>query len=163
MLREQLGKNGSTDYGWQLAQGWLYTEGLQFAKLSPGSFNLCNYLTQHGYQLYIVSHKTSHTPDYCGHIPLHNLANNWIAKSLISNYFIEPGRVYFEPTRKAKVKRIRELSLSYFVDDLLEVLLDEHFPPETTKVLLSNETYSNLPDEINAVSSFRLIKEILEI
>ena len=56
MLRERLGKNSSSDLEWQLAQGWLYTEGLQFAEPGLGSIDLCSYLFQAGYKLYIVSH-----------------------------------------------------------------------------------------------------------
>jgi hypothetical protein len=74
-------------HDWQLAQGWLYTEGLRFAQPGLGSIDLCKYLIQEGYQLFIVSHKTSHTPDFCGNTPLHDFANNWIKKSSIGNYF----------------------------------------------------------------------------
>ena len=81
ILKEQLGKNSNSDHEWQLAQGWLYTEGLQFAQVGLGSVELCKYLINEKYQLFIVSHKTSHTPDFCGSIPLHDLANNWIKKS----------------------------------------------------------------------------------
>jgi hypothetical protein len=88
MLREQLGKSSFSDHDWQLAQGWLYTEGLRFAQPGLGSIDLCKYLIQEGYQLFIVSHKTSHTPYFCGSIPLHDIANNWIKKSAIANYFV---------------------------------------------------------------------------
>lgn len=159
MLREQLGKDSSSDYEWQLAQGWLYTEGLQFAQLGLGSIDLCNYLTQQGFQLYIVSHKTSHTPDFCGSIPLHDLATKWIKKSAIKNYFKETERIYFEPTRRAKVKRIRELAVSYFVDDLEEVFKESEFPI-STKSFLIYKTSSQNPN-LKCVRDFNEIEEIL--
>ena len=109
MLREQLRKNNESDHEWQLAQGWIYTEGLKFAQVGLGSVDLCKYLIQEGYQLFIVSHKTSHTPDFCGNTPLHDLANNWISESAIANYFKDAEQIYFEPTRGLKIKRIREL------------------------------------------------------
>jgi FMN phosphatase YigB (HAD superfamily) len=135
ILREQLRKNNLSDYEWQLAQGWLYTEGLQFAQAGLGSVELCDYLIQEGYKLYIVSHKTSHTPDFCGKIALHGLANNWIKKSVIANYFKEKEQIYYEPTRELKVKKIRELALNYFVDDLEERNLASHDTTLMDKVM----------------------------
>lgn len=159
MLREQLGKNSSSDHDWQLAQGWLYTEGLRFAQPGLGSIDLCKYLIQEGYQLFIVSHKTSHTPDFCGNTPLHDLANNWIKKSSIANYFKETEQIYFEPTRELKVKRIRELALNYFVDDLEEVFNESGFPINTKSFLIYKSSSRN--SKIKCVSAFSDIKGIL--
>ena len=159
LLREQLGKNSSSDHEWQLAQGWLYTEGLQFAQLGLGSINLCKYLIQEGYQLFIVSHKTSHTPDFCGNTPLHDLANNWIKKSSIANYFKETEQIYYEPTRELKVKRIRELALNYFVDDLEEVFNESGFPINTKSFLIYKSSSRN--SKIKCVSDFSDLKGIL--
>ena len=159
LLREQLGKNSSSDHEWQLAQGWLYTEGLRFAQPGLGSIDLCKYLIQEGYQLYIVSHKTSHTPDFCGNTPLHDLANNWIKKSAIANYFKEAEQIYFEPTRGLKVKRIRELALNYFVDDLEEVFKESEFPINTKSFLIYKSSAQN--PKIKCVGDFSDIREIL--
>lgn len=159
MLREQLGKNSSSDHDWQLAQGWLYTEGLRFAQPGLGSIDLCKYLIQEGYQLFIVSHKTSHTPDFCGNTPLHDLANNWIKKSSIANYFKETEQIYYEPTRELKVKRIRELALNYFVDDLEEVFNESGFPINTKSFLIYKSSSRN--SKIKCVSDFSDLKGIL--
>jgi len=159
MLREQLGKSSFSDHDWQLAQGWLYTEGLRFAQPGLGSIDLCKYLIQEGYQLFIVSHKTSHTPYFCGSIPLHDIANNWIKKSAIANYFKETEQIYYEPTRELKVKRIRELALNYFVDDLEEVFNESGFPIKTKSFLIYKSSSQN--SKIKCVSDFSDIKEIL--
>ena len=159
MLREQLGKNSSSDHNWQLAQGWLYTKGLRFAQPGLGSIDLCKYLVQEGYQLFIVSHKTSHTPDFCGNTPLHDLANNWIKNSSIADYFKETEQIYYEPTRELKVKRIRELALNYFVDDLEEVFNETGFPINTKSFLIYKSSSRN--SKIKCVSDFSEIKGIL--
>ena len=159
MLREQLRKENVSDYEWQLAQGWLYTEGLQFAQVGLGSVDLCKYLTQSGYQLYIVSHKTTHTPDFCGNIPLHDLANTWIKKSAIGIYFNEVEQIYFERTRKLKIKRIQELALNYFIDDLEEVFNESGFPINTKSFLIYKSSSQN--SKIKCVSDFSDIKGIL--
>lgn len=160
VLREQLRKNNVSDYEWQLAQGWLYTEGLQFAQVGSGSVELCDYLTQTGYQLYIVSHKTSHTPDFCGNTPLHDLANKWIKTSAIANYFKETEQIHYEPTRELKVKKIRELALNYFVDDLEEVFNESEFPINTKSFLIYKSSSQN--SKIKCVGNFSDIKEIID-
>lgn len=158
-LREQLNLNELSDHQWQLAQGWLYTEGLQFAQPALGSIDLCNYLIQEGYRLYIVSHKTFYTPDFCGRIPLRDLATNWIKKSTIAKYFEETNQIYYEPTRDLKVKRICELSLDYFVDDLEEVFTEPEFPINT-KCFLINKIHSQNP-KVTCVATFKNIQEAI--
>lgn len=159
VLRELLGKNSVSDHEWQLAQCWLYTEGMQFAQVGLGSYDLCNYLIQQKYKLFIVSHKTSHTPDFCGSIPLHELANKWLKKSLLANYFKESDQIYYEPTRKLKVKRIRDLNLKYFVDDLEEVFNEPDFPINTKRFLIYKSSSHN--SNIKCVSGFIDIKKSL--
>ena len=159
ILKEQLSSNGVSDHQWQLAQCWLYTEGLKFAQPAIGSLDLCNFLIREGYRLYIVSHKTFYTPDFCGRIPLRDLATNWIKESIIANYFKENNQIYYEPTRGLKVKRIHELSLSYFVDDLEEVFAEPEFPLKT-KGLLINKSDSLNP-KVVCVANFRSIQEMI--
>ena len=154
-----LRKFSDSDHEWQLAQSWLYTSGLEFAQLGLGSIDLISYLSQKGYHLYIVSHKTSHTPKFCGQIPLHDLANNWIRKSALSSYFRDPERIYFEPTRKAKIGVIRKLSLDYFVDDLEEVFEDPNFPSHTKRILIYKRGSQN--STLKYVIDFKSIREIL--
>jgi hypothetical protein len=71
--------------------------------------------------------------------------------------------IYFMPTRDAKIQKIEQLDLDWFVDDLLEVLLDENFPTHTTKYLLADEEISGLSANIDVVGSFSLIKEKLTL
>ena len=158
-LKVMLRKFSDSDHEWQLAQSWLYTSGLEFAQLGLGSIDLISYLTQKGYHLYIVSHKTSHTPKFCGQVPLHDLANNWIKKSEIASYFKETEQIYYEPTRELKVKRIRELALNYFVDDLEEVFNESEFPIDTKSFLIYKSSSQN--SKIKCVGDFIDIKEIL--
>ena len=158
-LKQLLRKSDASSYNWQLAQGWLYSHGLKFAEPNSGSIELCSYLKSEGYDLFIVSHKTSHTPKFCGQVPLHDLANNWIRKSALSSYFKDPERIYFEPTRKAKVGIIRKLSLDYFVDDLEEVFEEPNFPSHTKRILIYKSGSQN--STLKCVIDFKSIREIL--
>lgn len=135
-LRVQLKKRDSSDKTWQMAQSWIYTSGLQFAKLTSGCLELFAYLNQRGMELFIVSHKSSKTPKFTGALELRDLCSNWVRESKLKEFFPEDTSVFFEPTRDSKVGRIKELSLNYFVDDLEEVFTHPNFPTCTKKFLI---------------------------
>lgn len=162
-LRSFLRTIDPSDLKWQEAQSWIYTDGLEYAKLNEGIEDLCIYLQSKNISVFIVSHKTSKTQDRFGGRNLLNPIVNWIQLSKIREFFNVNENIYFLPTRHAKIQKIDQLHLSWFVDDLLEVLLDKHFPIYTTKYLLSDEEYTDLCAEISVVNKFSLIKNKLEI
>lgn len=158
-LRSLLRTKDSSGYLWQIAQGWLYTTGLPLARPGLGSETLCEYLATREIELYIVSHKTSHTPDFCGLKPLRAPAIEWIENSILSQFFTNHSRIYFESTRELKIERIQELSLNYFVDDLVEVFIEPEFPI-TTKSFLLNDTESG-NSQITHVRDFGEVLEMI--
>jgi len=58
-----------------------------------------------------------------------------------------------------KVKKIRELALNYFVDDLEEVFNESGFPINTKSFLINKGSSRN--SKVKCVSDFSDIKEIL--
>jgi hypothetical protein len=162
-LRSYLRNIDPSDLKWQEAQSWLYIDGLQYAKLSDGIVDLCVYLLSKNIDIFIVSHKTNRTQDCFGGRDLFSPVVNWIEYSNINDFFNVDKNIYFMPTRDAKIQKIKQLDLKWFVDDLLEVLLDKNFPPHTSKYLLSSKEYPDLSADINVVNNFSLIKEKLTI
>jgi hypothetical protein len=160
-LRSYLRKMDPSDLKWQEAQSWIYIDGLQYAKLNEGIEDLCVYLLSKKISVFIVSHKTNKTQDRFGGRDLFSPVVNWIQYSNIKNFFNINENIYFMPTRDAKIQKIEQLDLNWFVDDLLEVLLDKNFPSHTTKYLLSDEENLELSAHINVVDNFSLIKEKL--
>jgi hypothetical protein len=160
-LRSYLRRIDPSDLKWQEAQSWIYIDGLQYAKLNEGLEDLCVYLLSKNIGVFIVSHKTNKTQDRFGGRDLFSPAVNWIQHSNIKNFFDINENIYFMPTRDAKIQKIEQLDLNWFVDDLLEVLLDKNFPSHTTKYLLSDEENLELSAHINVVDNFSLIKEKL--
>ena len=159
-LRSLLNLNDPTGRKWQEAQSWIYTEGLSFAYPNSGAKELCSYLKSNNYELQIVSHKTTHTPDFCGKKPLQNLATKWIRDSELSGYFLNEKVIHYEVTRVNKVKKIKALNLNYFVDDLAEVFLEPEYPKETISFLIYGNNI-NIP-WVQKVSSLFDIKEIID-
>lgn len=159
-LRTLLQEIDDSGYRWQIAQGWLYTDGLSYAKPAHGVIDLCEYLRTRDFELFIVSHKTTHTPIFCGHKELWSVATNWISSGELSRYFAGTKNIYFETSRDLKIKRIKSLDLHYFVDDLVQIFQDPNYPREIVSFLLSTKP-TNLPWIRNA-TSFMSIQEILK-
>ena len=158
-LRKLLQEADNSGYLWQIAQGWLYTDGLSYARPTDGVIDLCEYLRTNNFKMFIVSHKTTHTPIFCGHKPLRDIATDWISNGDLSNYFLGTENIYYEASRELKIKRIKSLSLDYFVDDLVQVFQEPNYPQEIVSFLLSTAPV-NLP-WIHNVSSLFSVQEIL--
>jgi hypothetical protein len=127
-------KNASRETDWQKAQAWIYTEGLEHAKLSEGARSLFERLSLDSTPVFIVSHKTSRTPEEFGHLDLRGPARVWIRKN-IEPFGIDSRQIYFEASRVEKIQRISDLKVTDFVDDLIEVLTDENFPKNVKRYL----------------------------
>ena len=145
---------------WQEAQGWLYTDGLNFAQPGFGAVGLCEYLKTNEYELQIVSHKTTHTPDFCGGKPLREVASKWVAGSDLAAFFPDNSMIHYESTRKLKIARIQALDLNYFVDDLKEVFQEPGYPKEVVSFLLQDAWYE-MP-WVQSISSLAVIEGIIE-
>jgi len=159
-LRILLRESDKTGRLWQLAQGWLYTDGLAYAKPGQGAVELCEFLRISNFELLIVSHKTTHTPVFCGQKPLREIATKWINSSELADYFLGNEQIYYEATRASKVERIQKLELNYFVDDLIEVFQEPAYPKAVTSFLLS-ETGSELT-WVQDVTSLGAIQGLIE-
>jgi len=159
-LRSLLNSNDVTGRKWQQAQSWMYTEGLSFAYPNSGAKELCSYLIANNYELQIVSHKTTHTPDFCGKKSLRNLATKWIKDSELSGYFLNDKMIHYESTRIKKVKKIKSLNLDYFVDDLKEVFLEPEYPKEIVSFLISGNEI-NIP-WVQTIPSLLEIREVID-
>jgi len=158
-LRTYLRKEDSSDQKWQFAQGWLYTEGLQFSEPGKGSYELCEFLELNNCELQIVSHKTPYSSAAGGFKDLRGPANDWIENSVLARFFNRPNKVHFELTKAEKVKKIQMLSLNYFVDDLDEIFMDLEFPKEVIGFLLNATSSQN--SSIKCVPDLCKLKEII--
>lgn len=159
-LRVLLRESDNTGRLWQLAQGWLYTDGLSYARPGQGALELCEFLRKSDFELSIVSHKTTYTPDFCGQKPLREIATKWIMDGDLANFFRGNKSIYYESTRGLKVERIQKLNFNYFVDDLVEVFQEPGYPQDVRSFLLSG-TGSELT-WVQNVLSLNAIKEMIE-
>ena len=130
---EQCGKANA----WTELQGWVYGVRLQTARPFPGVLEFFRSYVRSGACLCIVSHKTRYPALGPAH-DLHEAAHQWLEV----NGFYDPGqiglsrdRVYFELSQQAKVDRIAQVSCTFFIDDLPEVLTNPDLPVRVHRIL----------------------------
>jgi len=105
-------------------QGEVYGSKIINAEQTPGMFEALKFIQNKGYDLAIVSHKTKNPiigPKY----NLHKSALNWLEKNKFfdkEGLFINRKNVFFEPTKEEKVKRIKSIGCTHFIDDLPSIL-----------------------------------------
>jgi len=120
---------------WMELQGYIYGRGISHASLFEGVLPFVERALEEGHELFIVSHKTEF-----GHFDATKTDLRLAAISLLEEQGLftrgfERKNISFHPTREEKVTKIAELALDHFIDDLVEVYEEPHFPARTQKIL----------------------------
>ena len=158
-LRQLLRKSNINNNAWQVAQCWLYTTGLEYANFSEGAIDLIHHLHKKNIDIYIVSHKTEFTPNFCERKNLRHLALTWLKNSEIVNVLPDFKNLYFEGTRQEKIAQINRLNLDYFVDDLFEVLNDPNLAKSISKYLIGSKNFTS--ESVKCALNFIELSEIV--
>jgi len=128
--------NQNRENEWTEFQGTLYGPGIAHAKPYKYFIEISKNLKLHQHELFIVSHRTKYP--YAGQKhDLHKYASEWLEEQFISKKIIECRNIYFLNTLEKKIRKIEELKIELFVDDLIEVFNHENFPSFTKAVLFS--------------------------
>ena len=107
---------------WTRLQSEVYGHGIHKARPNKELILILKFLKKRGIKFYIVSHKTKF-PYYGAKVNLHKISKVWLdnyifnKKNKLGNY-----RCYFEPTIRKKIKRIKQLKITHFIDDLKEII-----------------------------------------
>lgn len=125
----------SDNQKWQYFQARLYTDGLEYATPAIDSMAFMAEARELGAQLSIVSHKTLATPAKFGARDLRKPALDWLRRVKIIPEFITEDQVFFCTSQKDKIKKVSDLKLDWFIDDLREVLDNPDFPAHTVRWL----------------------------
>ena len=122
LKKEIIKKKGNKE--WTAFQGLVYGKHILRAKLSNNFYNTISKI-KNFYDLYIISHKTEWSKIGIK-INLRDAAKKFLKKNKISyckNSLIRNKNIFFENTEEEKIKKIKNLKLNYFIDDLIKVLL----------------------------------------
>ena len=125
-IRDRLRAEGRED-DWTQMQGLAYGPRIVEAEPFPGAVDCIAALMGAGVVTFIVSHKTR-TPYRGEPHDLHAACRRFLEVHGISPALIAAERVFLEPTKAAKISRIRGLACTHFVDDLPEFLAEPTFP-----------------------------------
>ena len=141
-LRQALRSQDKGEERWRKLQALAYGRHMPRARLMDGAAEFlaaCARLRAGGasLELYIVSHKTRLANNYSDGADFHKAAMGFLeAQSFFApGSGLTPERVFFEPTRAAKVARIAGLGCTHFVDDLEETFAEPGFPQGVTRIL----------------------------
>ena len=131
---------------WMRIQGKVYGEFMHKAELMPGIANFLHHCKIKEIPICVISHKTEYGHFDDKKISLRNEAMKWMGEKNLFNksYFsLTKDKVFFSSTRKEKVKKISTIGCSHFIDDLVEVFEEPHFPQDTKRILLDTSCQDN--------------------
>jgi hypothetical protein len=140
-VRDAIRKLPDGELAWQRLQGQVYGKGIAEAAMAAGVKTFLHRCYAEGSKVVVVSHKTEYGHYDPDRVNLRKAALDWMsAQGLFDgNYGLALASVYFESTRAEKLRRIAALSLTHFIDDLKEVLVDPDFPPNVKRILFADE------------------------
>ncbi|WP_246668656.1 hypothetical protein [Bradyrhizobium sp. UNPF46] len=139
-VRDFLRSRPGGELAWQGLQGFVYGKGIGGAEIYPGVREFLASCRKAGASVYIVSHKTQFGHQDPDHTDLREAARGWLrGAGLIdaADAAVAAGNVYFEDTMAAKVERLASLDLDIFIDDLVDVFEQPHFPKATRSILFT--------------------------
>lgn len=139
-VRDFLRSRAGGELAWQGLQGYVYGKGIGGAEIYPGVREFLASCRKAGASVFIVSHKTQFGHQDPERVDLREAARGWLrGEGLIdaADAALATGNVYFEDTLAAKVERLASLKLDIFIDDLVDVFQQPHFPKATRSVLFT--------------------------
>lgn len=140
-VRDYLRRQGQEGI-WTEMQGYVYGARMDEAEAYPGVFDFLRWAGGRGIAISIISHKTRHPfigPNY----DLHEAARHWVKAHLIDGgrNLVAPDEVFFELTKKEKIRRIEAVGCDYYIDDLPEILVADSFPHTTARILFDPDAH----------------------
>ncbi|WP_246509999.1 hypothetical protein [Bradyrhizobium glycinis] len=139
-VRDFLRSRAGGELAWQGLQGFVYGKGIGGAEINPGVREFLAACRKAGASVHIVSHKTQFGHQDPDRVDLREAARGWLKSAGLidtADAAISAGNVYFEDTLAAKVERLASLQLDVFIDDLVDVFEQPHFPRATRSILFT--------------------------
>jgi hypothetical protein len=139
-VRNHIRQSPGGEIAWQRLQGHVYGSGIAGAFLFDGVGEFLMACRHHGCDVFVVSHKTQFGHYDPQRVDLRQAALGWMGDHGFfdeARFGLHHARVFFENTRAAKLKRIRSIGCTHFIDDLIEVFTDAGFPQGVHPILFS--------------------------
>jgi hypothetical protein len=159
-LRDYLRSQPGGELAWQGLQGWVYGKGIKDAAIFLGMPDFLAACRRAGADVYVVSHKTKYGHQDPDRTDLRVAARNWMQESGLigsADSILRLDHIYFEDTLAAKVDRLASLNLDVFIDDLVDVFEQPHFPTRTRPILFARADGSH-PSRFRRLASWAEIQ-----
>jgi hypothetical protein len=140
-IRDYLRSKPGGEVAWQGLQGWVYGKGISGAEIFSGVRDFLAACQRASAEVFIVSHKTRYGHQDPDRTDLREAARGWMqGAGLIgsADSALSLDHIYFEDTLAAKVDRVASLDLDVFIDDLIDVFEQPHFPQRTKPILFAS-------------------------
>jgi hypothetical protein len=133
---------------WICLQALAYGSRIIEAQMAEGFIEFAQQVKKAGFVLCIVSHKTEY-PSRGEQVNLREAALHWMDSNKFFNgsglNLDSQTDVFFESTRNEKMNRIRQKQCDYFIDDLIEFLMDPLFPNDVKRLHYSKQKSEQVP------------------
>lgn len=158
-IRNQIQRLPNGDAEWQKLQAIVYGEKIKEANPAEGVLDFFDLCKRNDIKINIISHKTRYSNSGESKIDFIISANEWLKiNGFFDKNLISGDNVFFEPTRKDKIRKIKDLNCTHFIDDLEEIFSEEEFPQEVKKILYAqnkpNTTTELTTDSWNEITKY---------
>lgn len=139
-IRDEIRQLEDGDKKWQELQAVVYGQRIREATIINGVARFFKLCKKNKVKVYIISHKTLYAGYDSTRTNLRASAIDWMERN---NFFKDDGLsmskkdVNFQSTRQGKIKLIKELGCTHFIDDLEETFIEISFPKDVEKILYS--------------------------
>ena len=161
-VRDYLRAIGKED-AWTEMQGVVYGTRMNDAEVFEGALEFFGACRERGIETFIISHKTRYP--YLGERhDFHAAARAWLDASGFLDHAttgLTNDRVFFEPTKEAKLQRIAQTGCTHFIDDLPELLGAPGFPAGVVRILFDPANVHAAESTFTRVNSWRDIRNRL--
>ena len=152
-IKEKLIAQGKEE-DWRLLQSIAYGSRMIEADLASGFSDFVQKARSLDFNLSIVSHKTCFSNFTNNGVNLRDAALRWMDKhKFFCSLGFSEDEIFFEDSRLCKIRRIKHLNFSHFVDDLVEIFQNSSWP-KNVKFLLLDKSKSCQVEHINKFSSW---------
>ena len=141
---------------WKKVQFKVYCELISKIEPSDKFIALLHWLIENKHDIFIVSHKTQNIKINNKNLNLREPAKKWLERNIP---IFNKERIFFESSAIAKIRKIKSLSLDFFVDDLVTILNHRQFPLLTKKILYNR--YLLKLNNIYVASNWDEVKKLI--
>jgi len=135
VIRDYIRKKFGDKY-WTELQILVYGEKISEAKVEDGFEKFVKKCRDENIPVFVISHKTEYDALGMG-VNLREKAFSWMEEN---NFFSKDNLgfkredICFAERKSEKIERIKGLSCTHFIDDLIDIFIDKNFPEDVMKI-----------------------------